>query len=550
MVRTLALAFALFLSAASLAQPPVLAVRGGSYPGTLQIEVSKGRLGSFAVVLLSVNSGPTPIAAVCPGDPRVLRIGSESLHLSFQGPYLPPALAYRSAPMAVPNDPGFQGATIYWQAFSSQSGGCFVGPISNGTATRFHRAGSFMDRRVNLNKGRSFHSTILLPDQRLMVIGGGQGGILAQIAEKTTEIYDPVTDTWVNGPLLNAEHSLHTTTRLQDGRWLIAGGVDIQNKPQTTVEFFDPTKMSFTLGPSMLYKRFGHDAVRLPDGRVFVTGGISKMNVSGGNLLAPLLSTLKETEIYDPATNRWTRGPDMTVPRAGHRMVLLPTGKYLIYGGIGWVTIPIIGKIPTIFRDCDLYDPKTNKITPTGKMSTPHAIAPFVDLGGGKILVSGGVSQVLTAGKPTDVAEIYDTATGTWSNTGKLNRARGLHWGFDIGGGRYLHIGGGRQHDSQAQRPADHRDLRQGHRQVDLRTQAEHRARGLRIHRHYQRPDLRDFGRHRAQRDQHGHHRVVLPVIPPALPGPARQRRITSFSTASSAIASKSMRIEAPRPSR
>ena len=66
--------------------------------------------------------------------------------------------------------------------------------------------------------------------------------------------------------------------------------------------------------------RAQHTATLLTDGRVLVTGAL-------GNKV--------ETEIFDPATGTWSRGPDMSTPRYRHVAVQLTDGTVLIAGGNG-----------------------------------------------------------------------------------------------------------------------------------------------------------------------------------------------------------------------
>src|SRR5437588_279070 len=68
-----------------------------------------------------------------------------------------------------------------------------------------------------------------------------------------------------------------TATRLKDGRVLVVGGTDTESDGSTFIfndsEIFDPTTGTFTQGPSLADFRAYHSAVALPDGRVLVLGG-------------------------------------------------------------------------------------------------------------------------------------------------------------------------------------------------------------------------------------------------------------------------------------
>ncbi|MHC4516778.1 MAG: galactose oxidase, partial [Planctomycetota bacterium] len=68
--------------------------------------------------------------------------------------------------------------------------------------------------------------------------------------------------------------SVHAQVRLQDGRYMLIGGVDANNAAQASTEFLDPKTGKFTAGPAMASKRMGHTATLLSNGKVLVTGGI------------------------------------------------------------------------------------------------------------------------------------------------------------------------------------------------------------------------------------------------------------------------------------
>jgi hypothetical protein len=91
------------------------------------------------------------------------------------------------------------------------------------------------------------------------------------------------------GQPLHPERAGHTATRLPDGRVFIAGG--------NTTEIFDPISETFTAGPDLLINRQFHSAVLLRDGRVFMLGGVC----SGG--------FCNMAEIFDPVSGTITSGP-------------------------------------------------------------------------------------------------------------------------------------------------------------------------------------------------------------------------------------------------
>ena len=442
MHKTFSLA-ALLLAGPLAAQSLTLDVVGGSLPGPLDITLSSGSFGFTGVVILSVSPGPTNLFLIDPTDPRHLDVGLESLGISPIGPF-DLSGKFKVPTLAVPNNPAFVDAAVFTQGISLPGSPYLVGPISQPRPVRFAAAGAFRDRRTQFITPRAFFPVLPLADHRWMIAGGGSGGLLSQAAQNTTEVYDPLTDAFTQGPTMNYEHSLHTATKLKDGRWFIACGVDRFNDPQGTCEVYEPSTHTFKKVAAGTDPRMGHTATLLPSGKVLVTGGLSDLNALSSPL-DPIYSALKSTEIYDPVSNTWANGPAMSIPRAGHGAITLPDNRVLLCGGISYTTFII--KIPTVPVSTEIYDPVTNTISPGPNMSAGHAVFSAIEIAPGKHLIAGGIGalSLTNQGTPTDVAEIYTAssgAPGAFSPAGKLAKARGMHMAFALGSDRYLHVGG------------------------------------------------------------------------------------------------------------
>src|SRR5262245_40122461 len=83
-----------------------------------------------------------------------------------------------------------------------------------------------------------------------------------------------------------------SATLLEDGRVLIAGGIDENSAVTTTSERFSPADGGFAPSASMQTARANHTATLLADGRVLVVGGTG----ADGRAVASV-------EIYDPAVD-------------------------------------------------------------------------------------------------------------------------------------------------------------------------------------------------------------------------------------------------------
>src|SRR5947209_3349575 len=91
----------------------------------------------------------------------------------------------------------------------------------------------------------------------------------------------------------------------------------------------------------------------------------------------------------------------------------LNNGKVLAVGGMA-------NDVPHV--ECELYDPATETWSLTGSLSVGRWVHSTVKLADGRVAVFGGQSGGSYDGYPvqTDIIEIYDPATETWSNAGQL----------------------------------------------------------------------------------------------------------------------------------
>jgi len=183
---------------------------------------------------------------------------------------------------------------------------------------RWTPAGALAGTRVG-------HTATLLADGTVLVVGGATlgGGVGTFLA--TAERYDPATDRWTAAGSLGAGHYGHQAVLLPDGRVLIIGGVttsvggeESSARITDTTMLYDPATSDWTPGAALTTARVGHTATLLPNGRVLVTGG-------------KLPSSSATAELYDPATDRWSASAPMS-SGGGGTATLLADGRVLVVG--------------------------------------------------------------------------------------------------------------------------------------------------------------------------------------------------------------------------
>ncbi len=271
----------------------------------------------------------------------------------------------------------------------------------------------------DMSAGRTSHTATLLPSGKVLMAGGNPCMFDQSYYEScplnSAEVYDSVSGKFTATGSMSVTRVSHTATLLTNGKVLVTGG------PAASAELYDPTPGTFaaTAG-SMSVGRSSHTATLLPDGKVLIAGGQA---VSGA---------LATAELYDPSTGTFTATTGtMTAARSSHTATLLSSGKILIAGGSNST-----GALAT----AELYDPVAKSFTATTLgMVSPRTLHTATLLNNGNVLITGGGSSSLPN------AEVYNVLADSFTaTTGPMMTARDSHFAIRLtnGTGTVLVAGG------------------------------------------------------------------------------------------------------------
>jgi len=251
-------------------------------------------------------------------------------------------------------------------------------------------------------------ATALSPfDGRVLITGGASARLGGPLA--SAELYDPATGTFAPTGSMHQARIGYSATLLLDGRVLIAGGYlsacgGCIGFPDDTAELYDPTTGVFTLTGTMEQVRAQHSATRLWNGQVLIAGGDPTGLNGGGGGCTDCIGETNEAEVYDPSTGTFRRTGDMTLARASHSATMLLDGKVLLAGGT--VGDPAAEDEEASFT-AELYDPATNTFSRTGSMASARILHTATLLGDGAVLVVGGEKVGILLDLSLSSAEIY-----------------------------------------------------------------------------------------------------------------------------------------------
>jgi len=278
---------------------------------------------------------------------------------------------------------------------------------------------------------RTGHLTAALPDGRAIAMGGNSSEAINLPDIDTTQIFDPVTETFSTGPrLLFSALAAEDTAlaQLANGGFLLAGGGINSSTTlpghdgDIATQVFDGTGF-VRVGNAVTRFRADARATALADGGVLLSGGSTPL-------------AIPPVDRYDAGTRTWRLVGNMLLPRVEHSATLLRDGRVLIAGGV--TCCNQTGEFFT--ESAEIYDPATDAFVATGSLGAPRGLHAAALLPDGRVLIAGGFADV--AGTPRLSTEIFDPATGRFTPSGDLADARFSFSAVPLTDGRVLVVGG------------------------------------------------------------------------------------------------------------
>ncbi|HET7495903.1 MAG TPA: kelch repeat-containing protein [Candidatus Limnocylindrales bacterium] len=293
------------------------------------------------------------------------------------------------------------------------------------TIGRFVAAGSLVE-------GRAWHSALVLPDGRVLIVGGeGSHATHGGNGLDSIEVWDPIGGDFVaSGEMERAtygdQHIGPHLFRMTDGRSLLVptGCVCGPAPASTPAQVWDRISGAKPL-KTLAVSRVAYTATQLADGRVLIAGGVP--GLIGGALVS--------AEIWDPVAGTVEPTGALSVARADAAATLLTDGRILIVGG---ATRSDSGTFVKPVGEAEIWDPASG----TFSTAFTHAFGPGGSPGGdlslyaitlqdGRVLVLDGAG-----------AHVWDPTSGTLSAVGAYREARREFSATLLADGRVLVAGG------------------------------------------------------------------------------------------------------------
>lgn len=183
-------------------------------------------------------------------------------------------------------------------------------------------------------------------------------------------------------------HRYSTANLLTNGKVLVSGFFGSELYDPTTALYDSSISQPFIL-------RNRHSSIRLNNGSILRVGG------SEQSYFSPVATNT--TDIYDPATNSWTMGPNMATGRMRPSLVNMGGGKILIIGGDDSST------------EIEQYDMSTGLITTVTNLPQAIGYSSAHRMTTGEVFIMGATSSVNS--NSSGISFLYRPATNDFKDS-------------------------------------------------------------------------------------------------------------------------------------
>jgi N-acetylneuraminic acid mutarotase len=247
------------------------------------------------------------------------------------------------------------------------------------------------------------HPATAVYQSKIYVFGGG-GSAFKSL--NTVEVYDPIRDKWYAGKEMPTLRSGAMAITLGDRIYVIGGGFkkpDGKFRFLPTTEIYNPQTDAWEQGPDML-KPHDYPAAALLDGSIYIMGGHHPDATEGGPQTDPGFSFCERFRSED---SHWEEIAPLPTPRFALSAVVRG-GRIYTLGGVAFT--------PQGFREyncVEVYDPVCKVWSSQTNITLPwSAAAHAACIFNNRLYLFGGFSG---KGGIGNQAAVYDFSSGTWS---------------------------------------------------------------------------------------------------------------------------------------
>jgi len=300
------------------------------------------------------------------------------------------------------------------------------------------------------SESRSDHTATLLKDGKVLVAGGCVPG--KKIEEHcdhptdSVQLFDPKTNRWRRAQHMINARSSHSAAVLPDGRVLVVGGDTPKPGPAPfstieTAEIYNPSTGKWALTKPLAASFRSGEAMNRPP-RLYqpvLKAFEGSQAVACGRSCGKALAVGSFTaQLFDSSSNAWTKAADPH-PSIFHSLSLTGSGKALLLSAE---------------PGASLFDPAANTWSTAAVPLIARAFSTATTLDDGTVLAAGGSLADQTSSAAADLFDSKAAGTvgtlGVWSPTVGLHEPRAEHDAVLLKDGKVLVLGGGSRRSTLA----------------------------------------------------------------------------------------------------
>jgi len=291
-----------------------------------------------------------------------------------------------------------------------------------------------------MSYGRTEHCAVLMPDKRVLLIGGGYNyGPVPDLS--TVDIFDPVANSFSAQQIVGWETLGNGTTGneklhcfpLSGGRVFIYGGVTTQSvmAAPAVLDLTTWTVRPVTLEGTdpLFFERNYAASVQASDGRVFVVGGQDAHSYNTG-----LSQDSADILVFDPVTETMAGIGEMQTVRSEAGILAMDDGSIEVYGGAYSTAPTVVQRLTSVERISS-----AGVSTKIGDLATTKNYFTSVMLQNDRSLHVGGSGS---DGTSTATELVFDENSHWSAYTGNMIEERSDFGIAMLGTGRVLITGG------------------------------------------------------------------------------------------------------------
>lgn len=215
------------------------------------------------------------------------------------------------------------------------------GVFATNAADLYDSANNTWTTPASLNIQRNFHTSTLLPNGKVLVAAGSAYSDTVTGPISSTELFDSTIGKWTSSGTLNTARYNHQAILLPNGKVLIVGGQNFGDEGWlSSAELYNPSTEVCVTNGFLNNARENFTATLLPSGQILIAGGFnngvlaSAELYNSSNVTVPAFNLSNVTKLLDGTIQFYfTNIPDLSFIAYGTTNLSVPFSNWTVLNG-------------------------------------------------------------------------------------------------------------------------------------------------------------------------------------------------------------------------